>query len=282
MQIESNPAVVRDIVRQARRSDAVIGVVPTMGALHAGHISLMERARTECDFVIATIFVNPTQFGPNEDFAKYPRTMEQDLAMCRNAGANLVFTPDTDQMYGPSSETTVKVTQLTTRLEGAVRPTHFDGVTTVVAKLFNITDPDKAFFGQKDFQQQLVIRRMVTDLDWNIEIVTCPIIREPDGLAMSSRNRYLSTDDRQRALVLSQSLKFAQKLAAEGLTTPAEIEQQLIELIQKTHGVVLDYAVVVSPDTLLPLTGHPAAAVALVAARLGQTRLIDNQILQFR
>ncbi len=282
MQIESIPCVVRDIVRQARRDSAIIGVVPTMGALHAGHVSLVERAHAECDFVIATIFVNPRQFGPNEDFAKYPRTMEQDLEMCRNAGADLVFTPDTAQMYGPDSETVVKVTQLTTRLEGAVRPTHFDGVTTIVAKLFNITDPDRAFFGQKDFQQQLVIRKMVADLDWGIEIVTCPIIRETDGLAMSSRNRYLSPQDRKQALALSRSLQLAEKLAADGQTTPTEITRQMQELIQNTDGVILDYAVLVDQETLLTLPKRQKSAVALVAARLGATRLIDNQILQFR
>ncbi|MFY9255725.1 MAG: pantoate--beta-alanine ligase [Fuerstiella sp.] len=282
MQVESTPSVVREIVRTARRDRAVVGVVPTMGALHAGHVSLIERARTECDFVVATIFVNPTQFGPNEDFSKYPRTMEQDLEMCKNADADLVFTPDTSQMYTADAETVVKVTQLTSRLEGAVRPTHFDGVTTVVAKLFNITDPDKAFFGQKDFQQQLVIRRMVADLDWGIEIVTCPIVREADGLAMSSRNRYLSAEERQRSLVLSQSLQLGKKLALETAATPAEIERQMQDLILATDGVVLDYAVVLSADSLLPLQNRPDSAVALVAARLGATRLIDNQILQFR
>ena len=282
MQVESTPSVVREFVRIARRDRAVVGVVPTMGALHAGHVSLIERARTECDFVVATIFVNPTQFGPNEDFSKYPRTMEQDLEMCRNAGADLVFTPDTSQMYTADAETVVKVTQVTSRLEGAVRPTHFDGVTTVVAKLFNITVPDKAYFGQKDFQQQLVIRRMVADLDWGIEIVTCPIVREADGLAMSSRNRYLSTEERQRSLVLSQSLQLAQKLALESSATPAEIESKMQELILATNGVVMDYAVVLSADSLLPLENRSDSAVALVAARLGATRLIDNQILQFR
>ncbi len=282
MQIEPVPSVVRELVQNARRNGAVVGVVPTMGALHAGHVSLVERARAECDFVVATIFVNPTQFGPNEDFTKYPRTMEQDLNMCRDAGADLVFTPEVAHMYGDDSETVVKVTQLTTRLEGAVRPTHFDGVTTVVAKLFNITVPDKAYFGQKDFQQQLVIRRMVADLDWGIEIVTCPIIRETDGLAMSSRNRYLSPIERERALVLSRSLQLAADLAATGELTPAEIEYRMRELIQACEGVVLDYAVILDANTLLPFENRDSSAVALVAARLGTTRLIDNQILQFR
>ncbi len=157
-----------------------------------GHVSLIEAARQECGFVVGTIFVNPTQFGPNEDFSKYPRTLESDLDMCRKAGADLVFTPPVSAMYRESAQTIVRVTELSTVLEGAHRPGHFDGVTTIVTKLFNVTEPDRAYFGQKDFQQQLIIRQMVTDLDQALEVVTCPIIREPDGLAMSSRNRYLS------------------------------------------------------------------------------------------
>lgn len=281
MQIESYPSQLRDLVRQAKREGCVVGLVPTMGALHAGHISLIEAAREQCDKVVATIFVNPTQFGPNEDFEKYPRTLEDDLAKCDAAGADFVFTPNTAEMYLPSAQTSVAVTKLTQLLEGAVRPTHFDGVTTVVAKLFNIAEPDLAFFGQKDYQQQLIIRQMVTDLDFGLTIVTCPIIREADGLAMSSRNRYLSAEDRKRALILNQSLSSAAKQAAEG-EDPQKIADAMSEAITATEGVELDYAVVVDGQALLPAMAGCVSAVALVAAKLGKTRLIDNRILQFR
>lgn len=281
MQEESSPAKTRECVRQFRKTGFVVGLVPTMGALHAGHVSLIEAARERCDKVVATIFVNPTQFGPGEDFDKYPRTLQDDLAKCEAAGADLVFTPNTAEMYLPTAQTSVSVSKLTQLLEGRVRPTHFDGVTTVVAKLFNITEPDFAFFGQKDFQQQLIIRQMVIDLDFGLEIVTCPIIREEDGLAMSSRNRYLSTTDRKRALVLNQSLAAAIEQAANG-ENPQTIAAQMSARIDSTEGVALDYAVVVDENTLLPSEADCKTAVALVAAKLGDTRLIDNRILQFR
>lgn len=253
-----------------------------MGALHVGHVSLMDVARRECDFVIASIFVNPLQFGPNEDFERYPRTLEQDLENCENAGVDLVFTPTTSQMFAPGAESTVSLTGLTGRLEGRHRPGHFDGVTTVVAKLFNIILPDQAYFGQKDYQQQLVIRRMASELNWDIEIVTCPIIREHDGLAMSSRNRYLSPDDRANSLVLFRALSTAQNLARTGAESPDAIAGQMRQLMADVQGVEPDYAVVVDCNTLEPLVERPERAVALVAARVGKTRLIDNQILRFR
>ena len=252
-----------------------------MGALHRGHVSLIEIARRQCDFVVATIFVNPTQFGPNEDFDKYPRTLEDDLAKCDAAGANLVFTPQTTDMYLPDAETEVHVSELTKVLEGARRPGHFDGVTTVVAKLFNITVPDKAFFGQKDYQQQLVIRRMVRDLDFGLEIVTCPIVREDDGLAMSSRNRYLSPEERDRALSLSRSLNVARDAAKSG-SSPREAALKMNEFLRDQPGVELDYAVVADTEHLQDAPDDAATAVALVAARVGETRLIDNEILTFR
>lgn len=281
MHVEPSPLETRQLVRKHRTAGATIGVVPTMGALHAGHVSLVEAARRECDFVVATIFVNPTQFGPNEDFDKYPRTLEADLAKCQQAGADLVFTPDTSQMYLPDAVTVVQVAEVTQLLEGAVRPTHFDGVTTVVAKLFNITEPDRAYFGQKDYQQQLVIRRMAKDLDFGLEVVTCPIVREHDGLAMSSRNRYLSAEDRQRALVLSQTIFAAENRALAG-ESPDQIAEEMRRQIEDVDGVQLDYAMLVHPETLQPSEDGCQAAVALVAAKLGQTRLIDNHILQFR
>ena len=282
MIVEAKPNAVRKLVQQQRSRGAVVGVVPTMGALHAGHVSLIEAARASCDFVVATVFVNPTQFGPNEDFGRYPRTLEDDLGRCKNADADLVFTPDTSDMYLPDAETTVRVNKLTTKLEGAMRPGHFDGVTTIVAKLFNVTVPDRAYFGQKDYQQQLVIKRMVRDLDWGIEVVTCPIIREPDGLAMSSRNRYLSPEDRQRALVLQRALRFAADRAENSVDSAAEIQAQMRQMISSTDGVELDYAVIVDTETLENVDDRPATAAALVAAKLGETRLIDNQILRFR
>jgi len=280
MEVVQSPDAVRKRVRQKRADRMVVGVVPTMGALHAGHTSLIEAARQRCGFVVATIFVNPTQFGPHEDFERYPRTLEDDLQKCAAAGANLVFTPETSHMYRPDAECDVRVKGLTQKLEGRLRPGHFDGVTTIVAKLFNITEPDVAFFGQKDFQQQLVIRRMVTDLDWGVDIVTCPIIREADGLAMSSRNRYLSAEEREQALVLYRSLMRAEERAGHG--TPQQIADEMRHRIEAQSGVELDYAVVVDEETLDPATDDDDTAVALIAAKLGKTRLIDNHRLRFR
>lgn len=282
MRVESSPAEVRRAVRAARQRGLTVGCVPTMGALHQGHVSLIEAACKECGFVVGTIFVNPTQFGPNEDFSKYPRSLDSDLEMCRKAGADLVFTPPVSAMYAESAQTFVRVSELSTVLEGAHRPGHFDGVTTIVTKLFNITEPDFAYFGQKDFQQQLTIRQMVTDLDHALEIVTCPIIRESDGLAMSSRNRYLSIDDRRRAKELSQALKLAEKLATETSTMPPEIAQAMTDHLNSVGGIDVQYAVIVDSATLRPLTERSDAAVALIAAKVGSTRLIDNQILRFR
>lgn len=282
MIVESLPSEVRSIVRNARRNGNSVGCIPTMGALHQGHVSLVERARAECDFVVATIFVNPIQFGPNEDFSKYPRTLEADLELCRNAGADLIFTPQTASMYTSQAQTIVRVTKLASVLEGAHRPGHFDGVSTVVTKLFNITEPDRAYFGQKDFQQQLIIRQMVMDLDQPVEIVTCPIIREPDGLAMSSRNRYLSADERSRAGQLSKVLRIAMQMAEDATMGPEKIAARMADSLNSSGGIELQYAVVADVDTLELLSERPETGVALIAARVGTTRLIDNQILQFR
>lgn len=278
MLVESQPQSVQSIVRKAARSGQTVGVVPTMGALHRGHVSLIEEARQTCDFVVVTIFVNPTQFGPGEDFAKYPRTMQDDLLKCKEAGSDLVFTPDAETMYGSDAQTSVSVSQLTQPLEGATRPTHFVGVTTVVAKLFNITMPDKAFFGQKDFQQQLIIRQMVKDLNWPLQVVTCPIVREPDGLALSSRNRYLSDVQRQQALALFTALQTA--VAQDNQQQPADrIESQLQRQLGNQPGIELDYAVVRNSETLQPVNQPGQPRVALIAARVGRTRLIDNAFL---
>ena len=281
MIVEPSPVKTHQMIRDARRRGMTIGCVPTMGALHDGHVSLIRRAKSECEFVVATIFVNPTQFGPNEDFSKYPRTLESDLQMCSDAGASLVFTPQTTDMYSPDAETIVRVTRLSTVLEGAHRPGHFDGVTTVVSKLFLITDPDKAYFGQKDFQQQLIIRRMVTDVNFPIEIVTCPIIREPDGLAMSSRNRYLSSEERRTAAQLYQALLLGEKLAKETQLEPAEISARMHQHLEAAGGIQVQYAILANTSSLEPLTsrGGHSQAVGLIAARVGTTRLIDNLII---
>jgi len=282
MIVEPSPSEVRKTIRAARCQGKTVGCVPTMGALHPGHVSLLKRARQECDFVVATIFVNPTQFGPNEDFSKYPRTLDADLEMCRAAGADLAFTPQTASMYSPLAQTIVRVTKLASVLEGAHRPGHFDGVSTIVTKLFNITEPDRAYFGQKDYQQQLIIRQMVTDLDQPVEVITCPIIREADGLAMSSRNRYLSPEDRGRAVQLSKALKLAQQLAAESQLSGQRIASRMADHLNSAGGIDLLYAVIADVQTLDVVTERPQTAVALIAAKVGTTRLIDNEILQFR
>mgnify|MGYP002631421479 CR=1 FL=1 len=282
MIVESSPAEVRRVVRAARQRGVSIGCVPTMGALHHGHVSLIEAARKDCGLVVGTIFVNPTQFGPNEDFSKYPRTLDADLELCRKAGADLVFTPPVTAMYAESAQTIVRVTKLSLLLEGAHRPGHFDGVSTIVTKLFNITEPDRAYFGQKDFQQQLIIRQVAADLDQPVEVVTCPTIRESDGLAMSSRNRYLSTAERQRASEIFQALKLAERMASEPLPTPPEIAEAMTRHLNSVGGIDVQYAVIANSFTLECLSERSESAVALIAAKVGSTRLVDNEILRFR
>lgn len=283
MDVESSPKKIHAAVREARRRGLTIGCVPTMGALHAGHVSLVQRARSENDFVVATIFVNPTQFGPTEDFSRYPRTLDADLEFCRAAGADLVFTPQVADMYAADAQTIVRVTGLSTVLEGAHRPGHFDGVTTVVTKLFQITEPDRAYFGQKDYQQQLIIRRMVQDLNLPVTIVTCPIVREADGLAMSSRNRYLSSEERGVAKEIFQALQLAEQLAGSGAESPQEIAERMRVHLEGTGVLTVQYAVVADTETLVTQQTRVSggAGVALIAAKLGSTRLIDNQILYY-
>jgi len=273
---------VRSAVAQAQADGRIVGLVPTMGALHDGHVRLVERCLDEADWVAVSIFVNPTQFGPSEDFTRYPRTLEADVDRCRTAGAALVFAPTPAVIYpgGPQS-TFVEVPGLSDILEGASRPGHFRGVATVVLKLFEIVRPDVAVFGQKDYQQQLVIRRMVQDLHVPVRIVTEPTVREPDGLAMSSRNRYLDPDERQAALVLYRALTLARGAAMAGESSANRVRQILGETIESNERVHLDYAEVADSDTLDPLDrlGPGIRAVALVAARVGSTRLIDNLVL---
>jgi len=268
----------------ARSSGKRIGGVPTMGALHAGHLSLIEAAKAETDFVVVTVFVNPMQFGPNEDLAKYPRPLEDDLAACRSAGVDLVFHPEVDVVYPRENATFVEVPGLSDRLEGAARPEHFRGVATVVLKLLNMVLPDVAFFGRKDYQQQLLIRQMVIDLNVPVEIRTCPIIREADGLALSSRNVYLNAAERETALGLSQSLKQAQHNIEREHLSPYQAQTELRNSLEAVDGLSLDYATIAHVATLEEVSTQTQSQqlVALVAARVGTTRLIDNVVIDFR
>lgn len=263
---------------RAWRGSGELGFVPTMGALHEGHASLVRRSAAENARTLVSIFVNPTQFGPNEDLAKYPRTLEADLKLCEQAGADAVFTPTKEMMYPPGFCSWVTVEGLGDRLCGASRPGHFKGVTTVVSKLFHIVEPTRAYFGQKDAQQALILRRMVRDLDMPLELIVCPIIREPDGLAMSSRNRYLSEDERRRAVGLSKALFEAQRLFKAGTRTAAVLRGQLIITLDE-YVDKLDYAELVDADSLQPVTEIIGPTLIAVAAWVGGTRLIDNVIV---
>jgi pantoate--beta-alanine ligase len=278
--VTSHVSELREHVRRAKQAGRTVGCVPTMGALHAGHVSLMHAARERCEFNVVTIFVNPTQFAPTEDLARYPRPVERDLEACREAQMDLVFMPQVPDMYPAGFSTWVTVEGISDSLEGTSRPTHFRGVTTIVMKLFQLAQPDVAFFGAKDYQQQLLIRRMVQDLDVPVEIVTCPTVREPDGLALSSRNIYLSREERSSALVLSQSLKLAASRLLAGETDIAAVEQSMRELLHSRPFVQPDYAVICDAATLEPLTVPRQRMVALVAAKVGATRLIDNRTME--
>ena len=247
-----------------------------MGALHAGHRSLIRQARADCDYVVVTVFVNPTQFSPHEDFNQYPRSLESDLADCQREDVDLVFHPETETMYSRDSATFVEVQGLSEVLEGAFRPGHFCGVTTVVTKLLNIVTADVAYFGRKDYQQQLVVRRLCRDLHVPVEIRTCPTVREPDGLALSSRNAYLDPTERRSALALSRSLKLAQELCAGGAPRIDAVRDAMRQLLQATPGVEVDYATIVHPETLAEIAAPIPEMMALVAARVGSVRLIDN------
>jgi pantoate--beta-alanine ligase len=271
---------VRKAVQDARRRGLSIGFVPTMGALHEGHASLIRAARRETGFVVVSIFVNPTQFGPNEDFARYPRPRERDLALCRAEGADMVFVPETDTIYPLGIRTTVEVSDLSEIWEGASRPGHFRGVAMVVLKLFNIVAPDVAYFGQKDAQQVRVIQQLVRDVDLPIEVRVCPTVREADGLALSSRNRYLNSDQRRQAAVLFQALDEARAAIEGGERSAAVIQSLLAERIRKIPLATLDYVAVIDADTLQPLDPLCAKVLLAVAARFGSTRLIDNVEVQ--
>jgi pantoate--beta-alanine ligase len=270
---------VRGHVASARRRGRRIGFVPTMGALHDGHLSLVRRARQCCDTVVVSVFVNPTQFVAGEDYGSYPRILEADVAKCAKESVDLVFAPPADQMYGPAAATTVHVARLTEPLCGRHRPGHFDGVTTVVTKLFNIVQPDAAFFGQKDAQQAAVIRKMVVDLDIPVEVVVCPTVREPDGLAMSSRNAYLSAEQRQQALCLYRGLQGARRAIAEGRRDAAALVSQIGQTITAAGPCSIDYIEIVDPETLEPVTRVTQPVLIAVAVRIGKARLIDNVVV---
>lgn len=266
-------------VAVARRAGKSVGFVPTMGALHAGHVSLIERARSECDIVVTSIFVNPTQFGPQEDFQRYPRPRDTDLKICGDAGSDLVFYPSVEMMYPPGYKTFVDVREISDVLEGAIRPGHFRGVATVVTKLLLIVGADNAYFGQKDFQQQLLIRTLVRDLNISTEIITCPTLRDPDGMAMSSRNAYLTASERQKGLCLSRALQRVAKMVDAGERNLVKLQQALYDEMAAVEGIVIDYAVIADPVTLGDLDSVQPEMVALVAGRVGTTRLIDNRII---
>lgn len=279
MHIHYKPSDMQRWALEQRTAGRRIGCVPTMGCLHAGHLSLVKRAQTLADQVVATIFVNPTQFGPSEDFSRYPRTVEQDIELCRAAGAQAVFLPQTAEMYTADHSVYVVEERLGGSLCGAARPGHFRGVCTIVAKLFNLTLPHVAVFGQKDYQQAAIIRRMVRDLNFPVEIVVAPIVREPDGLALSSRNRYLSVDERQRALGLSRALRLAQEASTAGETDAVALCQHLHDTLANTYGLRVDYVSAVDGATLAPATRLQPGVVVAIAAFAGATRLIDNTVL---
>jgi pantoate--beta-alanine ligase len=269
----------RSAVRLARQRGKKIGFVPTMGALHAGHISLVRSAKSCCDFVVSSIFVNPTQFGPNEDFSRYPRTFEADRQKLEAEGVDLLFAPSVGEMYPAGATTFVTVEEIGDRLDGRSRPGHFRGVATVVSKLFHIVEPDIAFFGQKDAAQAAIIQRMVRDLMFPVEIVVAPIVREPDGLALSSRNAYLSPEERRQATVLSRALREVEACFKSGERASANLISAARQMFSSEPSVRLDYIEVVDPETLEGVAAAENGTLVAVAAFVGTTRLIDNLVL---
>lgn len=271
----ATPALVRDVVRAWREAGESVGLVPTMGALHAGHLSLVARAAEQNDRIVVSAFVNPLQFGPMEDFVRYPRDPAGDVAKLAGAGVDAIYMPSVERMYPPDATTRVRVGGLGEVLEGARRPGHFEGVATVVAKLFNAVQPDRAYFGQKDAQQSVVVRRMARDLDFPVEIVVCPIVREPDGLALSSRNVYLSAEERNAAVSLSRALKAASGAWSSGVRDSARLKTVLREVLDAEPLAQTDYAEVIDPaDFVSP------GPLAVLAVQIGGTRLIDNHDLR--
>ena len=278
MRILNTIATVQTAIRGGRTRGRSVGLVPTMGALHEGHLSLARAAKSTDDVVVVSIFVNPTQFGPNEDFSQYPRTFEADCALLEAEAVDFVFAPSVAEIYPQGSGTVVAVEGIEDRLDGKSRPGHFRGVATVVAKLFHIVRPDRAYFGQKDAAQIAILRKMVRDLNFPLELVVCPIVREKDGLAMSSRNRYLSEDERRRALVLSRALREAKERFATGMDSPQKLLEAARAVLAEEPGVRIDYLEAVDPNTLEPVTELNSPMLIAVAAWVGTTRLIDNQL----
>lgn len=270
---------VRALVKAARNRSEKVGLVPTMGALHIGHISLIEAAVKSCGYVVVSIFVNPTQFNPGEDFEKYPRPLEADLEICRKAGVHAVFAPKPEKMYPGENLTWVNVEKITEPLCGKSRPGHFRGVTTVCAKLFNIVAPDMAFFGQKDAQQAIVIRRMVADLNMDLEIAICPTVREPDGLAVSSRNQYLSDRQRKDAAYIYKSLQKCRQLIEAGKIDSGEIIAEMRKILQQKPSINIEYISIVDAETLKDIGRIAGKILIAIAAGVGPARLIDNIII---
>ncbi|MHC4388564.1 MAG: pantoate--beta-alanine ligase [Planctomycetota bacterium] len=276
MKVAETIEAVRKEIAAARKRGKTIGLVPTMGAFHQGHISLIERAVKDCNFVVVTIFVNPTQFGPGEDFEKYPRDLGADLETCRKMGVDLVFAPTTEQMYAAENLTWVNVEKLTETLCGRLRPGHFRGVTTVCAKLFNIVQADIAFFGRKDAQQLIVIKRMVADLNIPLKIVICPTVRDTDGLALSSRNQYLTDQQRKDATLIYKSLQECEKMIRAGTTDTKRIIASMQEVLGQAQSMHVEYISIVDAETLQSMESVTGRILAAVAVRIGPARLIDN------
>src|SRR3954471_11057641 len=269
----------RNACRELKQGGKRLGFVPTMGALHAGHLSLVQAARAQCGAVAASVFVNPTQFGPNEDLSKYPRDLSRDREFLEKEKVDLLFAPSAKEMYPPGAVTWVTVEGLSERLEGRSRPGHFRGVATIVSKLFNIVEPDRAYFGQKDAQQAVIIRKMVHDLNMGVEVVVCPTVRESDGLALSSRNVYLDPEQRKQALVLYRALCRVHALADRGEHNAAKLRGSALQVFAEEKPVQLDYFEIVDKKTLQPVDAITAGALVVTAAYVGKTRLIDNLLL---
>jgi pantoate--beta-alanine ligase len=278
MEIIKTIKEMKEFSEEQRKKGKIIGFVPTMGYLHEGHLSLMKIAKENCDLIIVSIYVNPTQFGPNEDLSKYPRDFERDKRLCEEVGVDVIFYPSDKEMYPDGYLTFVKVEKMSEKLCGITRPTFFRGVTTIVLKLFNIVKPHKAYFGLKDYQQFVIIKKMVNDLNLDVEMIGCPIIREKDGLAMSSRNTYLNPEERKQATFLSQSLQNTKKLFFEGETDSEKLKKVVKDMINKTIGRI-DYVEIFSPKSLEPVKKISKGDVIALAVFFGKTRLIDNVIL---
>lgn len=279
MEVAKTIESVRAFVKAARDKGKKTGLVPTMGALHPGHISLIKAAVERTDFVVVSIFVNPAQFGPGEDFENYPRPLDADLEICRKAGADVVFAPSPEQMYPVKNLSWVEVEELTGTLCGSRRPCHFRGVTTVCTKLFNIVGPDVAFFGQKDGQQSAVIKRMVADLNMPLEIVVCPTVRQPDGLAISSRNRYLSEEQKKEATCIYKSLEKCRLMIEAGMTDSSQIIGEMHKILTESASVTVEYVSIVEAETLQSVDEIAGRILAAVAVKIGPARLIDNIVV---